>query len=105
MINSRFPAVPFVVVVVTVNLLAQWIYDYYYVARTRPTRRPEARGVTSEPHSVGDAGHRGFAGGTSAIRREGRPCLENGGGYVHVLEYVRKRVPGLVIRTGRASPG
>ena len=47
-----------------------------------------------------------FAGGISTIRGEGRPCLKTGrGGYVHVLGYVRKRVPGLVIRPGRASPG
>ena len=69
-------------------------------------RRPEARSVTDEPQSVGDDGDRGFAGGTSTIRREGRPRLKTGsGGYVHVLGYVRKRVPGLVIRPGRASPG
>ena len=29
---------PFVVVVVMINLLTQYIYDYYYVAWTRPTR-------------------------------------------------------------------
>ena len=69
-------------------------------------RRPEARSVTNEPQSVGDAGDRGFAGGTSTIRREGRRCRFSGsGGYGHVLGYVRKRVPGLVIRPGRASPG
>ena len=69
-------------------------------------RRPEARGVTDEPQSVGDAGDRGFAGEISTIRREGRPCLKTGsGGYVHALGYVRKRVPGLVICSGRASPG
>ena len=60
----------------------------------------------NEPQSVGDAGGQGFAGGTSTIHREGRRCLKTGsGGYVHVLGYVRKRVPGLVIRPGRASPG
>ena len=67
---------------------------------------PEARGVTDEPQSVGDAGDRGFAGEISTIRREGRPCLKTGsGGYVHALGYVRKRAPGLVICSGRASPG
>ena len=35
----------------------------------------------------------------------GPPLPETGSGYVHVLGYVRMRVPGLVIRPGRASPG
>ena len=45
MINSHFPAVLFVVVVLTVSMLAQCIYDDYYVARTRPTGMPEAGGM------------------------------------------------------------
>ena len=40
-------------------------------------RRPEARSVADEPQSVGDDGDRGFAGGISTIRREGRPPPEN----------------------------
>ena len=57
-------------------------------------RRPEARSVADEPQSVGDDGDRGFAGGISTIRREGRPRLKTGsGGYVHALGYVQKRVP------------
>ena len=36
---------PFVVVVVTVNLLMQQIYDYYYVAWTRPSGIAELRGM------------------------------------------------------------
>ena len=104
--QQPFPGcTPYVVVVVIANFLIQYINYDYYVAWTRPTGRAEARGVTNEPQSVGHAGDRGFAGGISTIRREGRPCVKTGsGGYVHGLGYVRKRVPGLVIRPDRASP-